>query len=164
MDKKTAKYSRLYAQARLLLEKESTLIAQMATINAILYHKMQGFFWVGFYFAGNTQLTVGPYQGPLACQNLPYPKGVCWAAIIQNTPLVVPDVTRFPNHIACDRRSKSEIVLPVYNSLNETVAVLDIDSDKLNNFNDIDLYGLRQIIGLINKEYLNTLPPIHKTN
>ena len=85
----------------------------MATINAILYHKMDGFFWVGFYLLWNDRLLVGPYQGPLACLELPRDKGVCWAAINSGNSVVVHDVHEFPGHIACDSRSKSEIVIPV---------------------------------------------------
>lgn len=161
MSKKTAKYIRLYNQLKDLLVKDSGLISQMATINAILYHKMPDFFWVGYYFLDDKNLTVGPYQGPVACQNLAYPKGVCWSSILKNEPLIVPDVTKFPGHIACDSRSKSEIVVPLKNSDNVTIAVLDIDSDKLNTFDMDDLVGINKILSLIKLEYLDSYPALN---
>jgi L-methionine (R)-S-oxide reductase len=153
---KAAKYIRLFNQANDLLSKDSSLIAQMATINALLYHKMKDFFWVGFYFKNDNFLTVGPYQGPLACQNLSYPNGVCWTSILKAEPILVPDVSKFPGHIACDSRSKSEMVVPLINSNNKPVAVLDIDSEKLNQFDENDLIGITRILSLIKIEYIDS--------
>ncbi|MCG8700407.1 MAG: GAF domain-containing protein, partial [Bacteroidales bacterium] len=110
-NKKQAKYDRLYKQVSDLLKKSDDTLAHMATINAVLYHKMPGFFWVGFYFLKDGQLVVGPYQGPLACQILEKDKGVCWAAVNGDETMLVPDVEAFPGHIACDSRSKSELVV-----------------------------------------------------
>jgi L-methionine (R)-S-oxide reductase len=155
MNPKSAKYNRLVEQLRLLLAKDSNLIAQLATINALLYHKMQNFFWIGFYFKIDNQLIVGPYQGPVACQILPFPNGVCWACVNKGESIIVEDVNNFPGHIACDSRSKAEIVLPLKNSRGETIAVFDIDSDKLNQFDNDDLIGLTNILGLINSRLID---------
>jgi GAF domain-containing protein len=148
-DKKTARYSRIYAQLKPLLEKSPSFEAQLVTINAVLYHKMPQFFWVGFYRLTGNRLLVGPYQGPLACQELEYSHGVCWKSILERTPLIVEDVHNFPDHIACDSRSKSEIVIPVQNSKKEIIGVLDVDSDKTGTFDRIDEEGLKKILELL---------------
>ncbi len=157
MSKKAEKYNRLSEQLKKLLNDSPTLNAQLATINAILYHKMNNFFWVGFYLVNGKSLHVGPYQGPVACQKLEYPKGVCWKSVLDESTQVVPDVHAFPDHIACDSRSKSEIVIPVRNSDSEIVAVLDIDSDKPDQFDTDDTVGLTKILGLIKQEFLDEL-------
>lgn len=157
MSDKTAKYQRLYNQLKPLLDKSPSLNSQMATINAVLYHKMPNFFWVGFYFIKDKELIVGPYQGPLACQVLNYPKGVCWRAVIDKTTQIIPDVEAFPDHIACDSRSKSELVELICNSENKVVAVLDIDSDKINQFDKDDANGIKKILSLIKQEYLDNI-------
>lgn len=144
-DKKSSRYIRLEKQIADLFDKNKDLDARMATINAVLYHKMDGFFWVGFYLLKEGSLIVGPYQGPLACLELEKNKGVCWAGINQNQTIVVPDVHQFPGHIACDSRSKSEIVVPIRNSDNKVIGVLDIDSSLLSNFDDTDAVHLENI-------------------
>src|SRR3972149_3227932 len=111
--KRQARYSRIRQQLKEILSKNDDLFLGMATINAILYHKMDGFFWVGFYLLKDGRLLVGPYQGPVACIELPGNKGVCWAGINGGVPVIVPDVHEYPGHIACDPRSKSETVIPV---------------------------------------------------
>lgn len=151
MTSKEKKYERIHQQLQDLLSKDTSLIAQLATINAILYHKFPSFFWVGFYFHSNNRLLVGPYQGPVACQELEHPKGVCWASIMTKESVIVNNVEDFPDHIACDSRSKSEIVIPIFNKSNEVLGVLDIDSDKHANFDNEDLVGLTKITGLIRK-------------
>ena len=118
----------------------------MATINAILYNKMSGFFWVGFYLLKNDRLFVGPYQGPLACVELPVGKGVCWASILSNKTIIVSDIHEFPDHIACDSRSKSEIVIPVKNYEEKIIGVLDIDSKTIGNFDETDKTELEKIV------------------
>lgn len=145
-DKKNSRYSRLEKQITDLFRKNTDMDARMATINAILYHKMDGFFWVGFYLLKGGHLVVGPYQGPLACLELEKDKGVCWAGINQEQTIVVQDVHRFPGHIACDSRSKSEIVIPVRNRDNKIIGVLDIDSSFLSNFDDTDAVNLEKIV------------------
>ena len=121
----------------------------MATVAAILHHKMDGFFWTGFYLLRDGNLIVGPYQGPAACQVLPKDTGVCWTGINRGESIIVPDVEKFPGHIACDSRSKSEIVVPVRDNTGQVIAVLDVDSKQLNQFDETDAAGLEKIVGLI---------------
>ena len=145
-DKKSSRYTRLEKQITELFRKNQDLDARMATINAVLYHKMDGFFWVGFYLLKEGRLIVGPYQGPLACLELEKDKGVCWTGINQDQTIVVDDVHRFPGHIACDSRSKSEIVVPVKDRENRIIGVLDIDSSLLSNFDSTDALHLENIV------------------
>jgi L-methionine (R)-S-oxide reductase len=145
-DKKSSRYTRLEKQISDLFQKNRDTDARMATINAVLYHKMDGFFWVGFYLLKEGHLIVGPYQGPLACLELEKDKGVCWAGINQNQTIVVQDVHQFPGHIACDSRSKSEIVIPLRNPDNKVIGVLDIDSSLLANFDNTDAFHLENIV------------------
>jgi len=151
MKNKPARYERIYQQLQELLTKTSNPEARMATIVAVLHHKMDGFFWTGFYCLTNEELIVRCYQGPVACQVLKPHTGVCWAGIDQNETIVVPDVTLFPGHIACDSRSKSEIVVPLRDNRNTTVGVLDIDSSFLNQFDEIDKLWLERIVDLVYK-------------
>jgi L-methionine (R)-S-oxide reductase len=151
-DKKTSKskrYSRVTGQLSDLLKKTDDSLARMATVAALLHHKMDGFFWTGFYLLRDNKLIVGPYQGPVACQELDYGTGVCWAAVKRDETIVVEDVNKFPGHIACDSRSKSEIVVPVRNENNVIVAVLDVDSARYANFDDEDAGELEKITAMI---------------
>ncbi len=145
---KEARYSRIYEQLKELLTKTDFEISRMSTIAAVLHHKMDYFFWTGFYLFINDELLVGPYQGSLACQKLEKNKGVCWAGINQMKTIIVPDVHQFPGHIACDSRSNSEIVVPFYKN-NKVVGVLDVDSTKLNSFDEVDAIWLEKICKLI---------------
>ena len=147
--KKQARYDRIYKQLTDLLTATEDKIAKMATINAILYHKMDYFFWTGFYLHRGDILTVGPYQGPVACQELKNNSGVCWAAFNQKKTVVVEDVEQFPGHIACDSRSKSEITVPVYGTDNNIKAILDVDARELAQFDDTDATNLNRIAALI---------------
>jgi GAF domain-containing protein len=147
--RKQSRYERILLQLEDLFQKTDFPYARMATINALLYHKMDNFFWVGFYLLINDELTVGPYQGSLACQVLKKNTGVCWATINEGKTIIVPDVHQFPGHIACDSRSKSEIVVPLKNTDNEVIGCLDVDSDKLAAFDDMDAYYLEKIISLV---------------
>lgn len=149
---KVQRYERLYKQIADLLKKSNDTTAQMATISAVLYHKMNCFFWCGFYKAEAENLVVITYQGPLACQLLPKNRGVCWSAINNNKTIIVPDVHDFPGHIACDSRSRSEIVVPVRNRQGKPVAVLDIDSREVNSFDETDALYLEKIVALIHAE------------
>jgi len=148
-EQKQNRYKRLYRQSTDLISISPTIEAQMATINAIIYHKVSYIFWVGFYLIDIKRLTIGPYQGPLACQVLEYPHGVCWQCIIQMKSIIVPDVSIFPGHIACDSRSKSELAIPLQNHRNKIIGVFDIDSDRLNAFDINDQNGLEKIAGLL---------------
>ncbi len=149
-EKKQKRYQRLYTQISDLLEKSSNnRLSNMATIIAVLHHKMEYFFWTGFYLLQNGKLQVGPYQGSLACIDLAKDTGICWAAINSKNALVVDDVEAFPGHIACDSRSKSEIVVPLKNYDGEIIGVLDVDSSSLNSFDDVDAEWLEKIVLLI---------------
>ena len=132
----------------LIVKNSNNPLSNMATIVAVLYHKMDYFFWTGFYMLQDGKLQVASYQGPLACINLAKDTGVCWAAINQKHTLIVPDVAAFPGHITCDSRSRSEIVVPVHNN-NGVVGVLDVDSSFLNSFDETDAEWLEKIVQLI---------------
>jgi L-methionine (R)-S-oxide reductase len=142
------RYERIYAQLEDLVGKSPDLVAAMATVCAVLHHKMQHHFWTGFYFVetGN-RLRVGPYQGPVACQVLEG-GGVCLHCARTGQAVVVPDVEQFPDHIACDARSRSEIALPL-TSGDQVVAILDIDSAKLAQFDQDDVAPLERILSLL---------------
>lgn len=141
----------MLTQLEELFTKSDNEIARMATISAVLYHKMKYFFWCGFYRFIDGELIVGPYQGPVACQILKKNTGVCWAGVNEEKTIVVPDVEKFSGHIACDSRSKSEIVVPVKDKTNKIIAVLDVDSDEYNSFDDIDAKYLEVIVALLKK-------------
>ncbi len=149
MNSKAKKYERLYNQIEELTVKVNNPLSRMATISAVLHHKMKGFFWTGFYLLNNEELEVVSYQGPLACLRLKKNTGVCWAGINNKETVVVDDVESFPGHIACSSLSNSEIVLPVFNKEEEVVGVLDIDSREYANFDKDDKVGLEKIVGLI---------------
>lgn len=134
-------------QVESLVKGETDVIANLANIAAALKSTME-FFWVGFYLVKGEELVLGPFQGPVACTRIPYGKGVCGTAWKTKEVLVVPDVNEFPGHIACSSRSRSEIVLPALKK-GEVVLVLDIDSDKPSDFDDVDTAALTEIINLI---------------
>jgi GAF domain-containing protein len=146
--KRPGRYERIYAQLKDLIEgKSPNLVAAMATLCAVLHAKMSHHSWTGFYFVSDGELHVGPYQGPVACQVL-RDRGVCLHCVRTGQPVVVPDVAQFPGHIACDSRSKSEIVLPVMKE-SRVVAVLDVDSHKLAQFDEDDVAPLLKILSLL---------------
>ncbi|REA60437.1 GAF domain-containing protein [Dyadobacter luteus] len=144
-------YNALLPQITALTETESDLIANLANIAAVLKEAF-GFFWVGFYIAKEGQLVLGPFQGPLACTRIPFHKGVCGASFTRKETIIVPDVEAFPGHIACSSASKSEIVLPVFHRNGSVAMVLDVDSDELNDFSEVDKQGLLAILRLIEKK------------
>ena len=147
---KQARYERLYAQLLPLMEKTENPVSRMATITAVLHNKMKPFFWTGFYLLSPPDaLLVGPYQGPLACLVLRRGKGVCWAAVEAGKPIVVRNVHEFPGHVACDSRSQSEIVVPMFDPSGRVAGVLDVDSDQLNAFDQIDALWLEKIVALV---------------
>lgn len=148
--KKGGRYGRIYKQLSELVLKSNSTSARMATIIAVLHHKMDYFFWTGFYMIENGNLTVNSYQGPVACQILEKDKGVCWAAFNKKEPVVVEDVHNFPDHIACDSRSNSEIVIPFKNKTGEIIGVLDVDSSQKASFSEVDARWLEKILELIN--------------
>lgn len=146
---KRERYQRILEQLTELLQKSNDRTAHMATMAAVLHHKMPHFFWTGFYRLIGEDLVVGPYQGPVACQVLDRQQGVCRAGVQRNETVLVPDVEAFPGHIPCDARSKSEIVLPVRDANGNVIGVLDVDSDKLNAFDEVDAEYLEQIVALL---------------
>jgi GAF domain-containing protein len=136
-------YQSLLPQIQELIENEKDLIANLANIAAALKQTF-GFFWVGFYIVKGAELVLGPFQGPVACTRIQLGKGVCGTAWKERRTIIVPDVEQFPGHIACNSESKSEIVVPVFDN-GEIIGVLDIDSDQLNTFDEIDAIYLEKI-------------------
>ena len=145
---KEEKYKNLLPQIKGLLEGEKNLVANLANITAALKEQFN-FFWVGFYLVDENELVLGPFQGPVACTRIKKGRGVCGTSWEKNETIIVPDVEAFPGHIACSSLSKSEIVLPVYQS-NNFIGVLDIDSDSYNSFDSTDATYLRTILDLLN--------------
>jgi L-methionine (R)-S-oxide reductase len=123
-------------------------IALMATINSVLANHFDYFYWTGFYRVCGDHLVVGPYIGTVGCLQIDFGRGVCGTAAQRRETLIVPDVNQFSGHIACDPNSKSEIVVPVFGPQRELIAVLDVDSDRLNAFDDEDRAGLERIVAL----------------
>ena len=135
-------YGMLCAQARALAEAEGWYVALMANASALLWEALPDINWAGFYILRGDRLTLGPFHGKVACISIPKEKGVCGAACRENRTMLVPDVHRFPGHIACDSASNAEIVIPLRDEAGEVKAVLDIDSPKLNRFTEEDRQGL----------------------
>jgi L-methionine (R)-S-oxide reductase len=147
--KKEGRYERIYNQLYTLVKKSDDTQARMATIIAVLHHKMEYYFWTGFYMLKEGELIVNSYQGPVACQVLEKNKGVCWAAINRQETVVVEDVHAFPGHIACDSRSSSEIVIPFRNPQGVIIGVLDVDSKEKGSFDAVDAEWLQKIVELV---------------
>jgi L-methionine (R)-S-oxide reductase len=150
-DNKEAVYQSLMPQIKALLGAEKDLIANLSNITAALKQAF-GFFWVGFYLVKNDELVLGPFQGSIACTRIKFGNGVCGTAMAQKKTQLVPDVEKFPGHIACSADSRSEIVLPVIID-DEVVMVLDIDSDKLADFDKLDQLYLEELTNFIAKNY-----------
>ena|SRR2546423_6075485 len=144
---KQKQYEGLIPQVKGLLEGEQDLVANLANVSAALKEQF-GWFWVGFYRVIKDELVLGPFQGPIACTRIKKGRGVCGTSWAEARTLIVPDVEKFPGHIACSSLSKSEIVIPILVH-DEVVAVLDIDSDELNEFDKTDQEYLEQIVKLI---------------
>jgi len=123
-------------------------IALMATINSVLANRFEHYFWTGFYRVCGDRLVVGPYIGTVGCLQIEFGRGVCGVAAEQRKTLIVPDVNQFPGHIACDPNSKSEIVVPAFSHDGALIAVLDVDSDRLDAFDEEDRVGLERIVAL----------------
>lgn len=143
---KEGRYKRIYSQLEELLKGKPNLNARMATIVAVLHHKMNYFFWTGFYLLDEGELIVGPYQGSLACIKLKKNTGVCWASVNLGQTVIVADVHEFPGHIACDSRSNSEIVVPLKDKSGKIIGVLDVDSKEFGSFDEVDAEWLEKII------------------
>ena len=145
---KAEKYAVLFDQVKALVDGESDLIANMANIAAMI-HQTFGFWWTGFYRVIGNELVLGPFQGPLACSRIGYGRGVCGTAWQRSETIVVPDVDKFPGHIACSSASRSEIVVPICSD-GEVIAVLDIDSDELDTFDNVDKEWLEKMVRFLN--------------
>ncbi|MBO6057270.1 MAG: GAF domain-containing protein [Bacteroidales bacterium] len=143
-DSKKELYENLLPQLKALVEGENDIIANMANVSACLKDTFN-FWWVGFYRVINDELVLGPFQGPLACTRIRKGKGVCGTAWQKAETVVVPDVDEFPGHIACSSLTKSEIVVPIFKG-NDVVAVLDIDSERLANFDEKDKSFLEELV------------------
>jgi L-methionine (R)-S-oxide reductase len=144
---KTVAYEDAVGQLDALLAGESHPIMKMATINCVLREALPYYFWVGFYLVHDGELVVGPYQGTLGCLHISFDRGVCGAAARTGTTQIVPDVEKFPGHIACDSKSRSEICVPVRDQAGELIAVLDVDSTEPGSFDGVDEAFLSQIVG-----------------
>ena len=145
---KEEQYKLLVSQIASLIDGEKDTIAVMSNVAAAI-HQTMGFWWTGFYRVVDGELVLGPFQGPVACMHIPYGKGVCGTAWQRGETIIVPDVEQFPGHIACSSESKSEIVVPVFGTDGKVIAVLDIDSEHLATFDDIDRKYLEDICKLI---------------
>jgi GAF domain-containing protein len=144
---KQERYEALLPQIKAVIEDESDLIANMANVAAML-HETFGFWWTGFYRVVGEELVLGPFQGPMACTRIKKGRGVCGTAWQQEETQVVPDVDKFPGHIACSSLSRSEIVVPVRQG-EDIIAVLDIDSAELNTFDHTDRHFLEEIVSML---------------
>ena len=154
---KEEQYKFLVSQITSLIDGEKDMIAVMSNVAAAI-HQTMGFWWTGFYRVIDNELVLGPFQGPVACIHIPYGKGVCGTAWQRGETVIVPDVEQFPGHIACSSESKSEIVVPVFDNDGKVMAVLDIDSDRLATFDDIDRKYLEDICKLIKETaYMTTI-------
>ena len=147
---KEEQYKLLVSQIASLIEGEKDLIAVMSNVAAAI-HLTMGFWWTGFYRVVDGELVLGPFQGPVACMHIAFGKGVCGTAWQRAETVTVPDVEQFPGHIACSSASRSEIVVPVFGIDGKVTAVLDIDSDQLATFDEIDRMYLEKICTLINQ-------------
>lgn len=151
-DRKTV-YDEIVPQVESLIAGETDLVANLANIAAVLKEAF-GFFWVGFYLKKENRLVLNAFQGTIACTRIDFDRGVCGHAYTTRETVIVPDVEAFPGHIACSSASKSEIVLPIFDKTGEVFGVLDVDSDKLNDFSETDAEGLRRIVKIIEKSLL----------
>ena len=149
-DSKEDIYKAIIPQIESVIAGETDLVANLANVAAVL-KEVFGFFWVGFYWVKQDVLVLGPFQGPLACTRIRYGRGVCGTAWKEATTQLVPDVELFPGHIACSSASRSEIVVPVF-SRGEVVGVLDVDSDKVDDFDDVDKVYLEKVCRMIEEK------------
>lgn len=146
---KAARYAEVEKEIAAVIEGEKNLVARMATISNLLHHAFEHYFWTGFYPVDPEkpdELVIGPYQGTLGCLRIPFGQGVCGAAAARRETVIVPDVHEFPGHIACDSRSESEIVVPVFDRKGRLIAVFDVDSDRKAMFDETDARALERIM------------------
>lgn len=145
---KAQKYEKVLAECRSLAEGETDMTCLQANIAAVI-HEAFGFWWTGFYLVKNGELVLGPFQGPVACTRIKKGRGVCGTSWAENRTLVVPDVHKFPGHIACSSASNSEIVVPIHNADAEVTGVLDIDSQYFDTFTETDAHWLEELVKLL---------------
>ena len=143
---KDDRYREVAAEIASVLEGEPNLTARMATVASMLSSSFDHYFWAGFYVVDGEELVVGPYQGTLGCLRIAFGRGVCGTAAATGKTQVVEDVHAFPGHIACDSRSQSELVVPVFDKAGKLIAVLDVDSDRKAAFDDTDVRWLEAIL------------------
>ncbi len=146
---KQEQYELLIPQIAGLIEGETDEVSVQANISAILKENLEYFFWIGFYEVRDNELRLGPFQGSVACYRIPYGKGVCGTAWEEGKTIIVPDVEAFPGHIACSSLSRSEIVVPVFDTMGKCRCVIDVDSVELGSFDDTDKKYLEQIASLM---------------
>ena len=145
---KHALYDELAEELAALLAGEPDLVANAANMAALIYHGLPEINWAGFYFARDSELVLGPFQGKPACVRIAWGQGVCGSAAARGMSIVVPDVDEFPGHIACDAASRSELVVPLL-SEGRVVGVLDLDSPRLARFDDADRAGCERLVAIL---------------
>lgn len=149
LEEKRRRYEEVAQEIAAVIDGEANLVARMATVSNILHHAFDHYFWTGFYLVDpdrHAELVVGPYQGTLGCLRIPFSKGVCGACASARETIIVDDVHEFPGHIACDSRSESEIVAPVFDPDGRLIAVFDVDSDRKAMFDEVDRAGIEAIL------------------
>ncbi|WP_321397542.1 GAF domain-containing protein [Emcibacter sp.] len=149
MNEKSERYDSVIREILAVVDGENSLIARMATINCLLPQAFETYFWTGFYLVDPDrpqELVVGPYQGTLGCLRIPFGKGVCGAVAATGETQLVEDVHAFPGHIACDSRTNSEIVVPVFDASGKLIAVFDVDSTQSSAFDEVDRQKLEHLI------------------
>ena len=149
---KDVRYRELLPQLQSLVEGETDLTANLANVAAAL-KEVFGWWWVGFYLVKGNELVLGPFQGPVACTRIAFGRGVCGMAWKEKRSVLVPDVNQFPGHIACSSASVSEIVVPVFNENNEVFAVLDVDSERYDVLDEVDVEWLEKIVLMKNLKF-----------
>jgi L-methionine (R)-S-oxide reductase len=147
---RATRYAEIAPQIEALIAGEADTTANLANIAAVL-KEVFGFFWVGFYVAKDGELVLGPFQGPLACTRIKFGQGVCGHAYSERKTVIVPNVDEFPGHIACSSEARSEIVVPILTASGDAFGVLDVDSDRLDDFSELDREGLTRIVGTIER-------------
>lgn len=152
-DQRLNRWTRIQQQLADLCAKTADPIAHRATAAALLHHKVPGVSWTGFYMLRDGNLVVDAYQGPVACLVLERHTGVCWAAIDSKQTQLVPNVDAFPGHIACDSRTRSEIVVPLFGADGEPIGVLDVDSHKPDHFEEADAEGYESIVRWMERQW-----------
>lgn len=148
-EQKTQTYQTVAAEIASVIDGEPNRIARMATIVCLLSQALPYYFWTGFYLVDpdkTDELVIGPYQGTLGCLRIPFSRGVCGACATRRETVIVPDTHAFPGHIACDSRSNSEIVVPVFDAAHNLIAVFDVDSTDYGSFDTVDARELEQIL------------------